>query len=360
MPFAVCDNADQLQRLIDVNDEAGGSDSSRDCVSSSGVLQEVDGSAASLTLEWIQYSAFRAVYQAQPLKSFEESNNESENPAATAKETFSDVEAMDVPSVGEPKWAEGFDCPSHAVKCHLGCWNGFFWTLSAYSNDSGVADLYDNSAPASETSSLSEDIAEYLAHCHSESVYADTMAAVEDSPAWADYTRVRVCYLKAPNEMFLHRVEDDDKIRQMLLAVDLAAETPPPLSEPRVGKPCLAFVRNFSGDLHSAGTTPWCRSVVETVPSPNVTVSLLDFGKIVSMKVCLLSLRRMIADLGSVDGQETLRPQCHSVQQGRVVGGRHFFYKKLFSIGHLHSVVCRRRRPADGERSRLICDDAEI
>jgi hypothetical protein len=64
-PLAVCGNADQLPRLIDVNDEAGGSDSSRDCVSSSGVLQEVDGSAASLTLEWIQDSAFGAVDPAQ-------------------------------------------------------------------------------------------------------------------------------------------------------------------------------------------------------------------------------------------------------------------------------------------------------
>ncbi|EFX65466.1 hypothetical protein DAPPUDRAFT_117233 [Daphnia pulex] len=142
MPLAVCGNADQLQRLIDGNDEADGSDSSRDCVSSSGVLQEVDVSAASLTLEWIQYSAFGAVDQAQPLKSFEESNNESHNPAATAEDTFADVEAMDVPSVDEPKWAEGFNCPSHAVPCHLGCWNGFVWTLSANSNDSKVADLY--------------------------------------------------------------------------------------------------------------------------------------------------------------------------------------------------------------------------
>jgi hypothetical protein len=151
-PLAVCGNADQLPRLIDVNDEAGGGDSSRDCVSSSGVLQEVDGSAASLTLEWIQDLAFGAVDPAQPLMSFEESNNESDNPAATAKVTFADVEAIDVPFVDEPKWAEGFDCPSHAVPCHLGFWDGFVSTFSANSNDSGVADLYVNSAPALETS----------------------------------------------------------------------------------------------------------------------------------------------------------------------------------------------------------------
>lgn len=100
--------------------------------------------------------------------------------------------------------------------------------------------------------------------------------------------------------MFLQRVDDDDAIRQMLLAVDLAAETARPLSEPRVGQPCLAFVRNFSGFLHSAGTALWCRVFVETVLSPNVTLSLLDFGKVVSTKVCPWSLRRMSADLGRI------------------------------------------------------------
>jgi hypothetical protein len=86
----------------------------------------------------------------------------------------------------------------------------------------------------------------------------------------------------------------------MLLAVDLAAETARPLSEPRVGQPCLAFVRNFCGVLHSAGTALWCRVVVETVLLPNVTLLLLDFGKVVSMKVCPWSLRRMSADLDQI------------------------------------------------------------
>lgn len=126
------------------------------------------------------------------------------------------------------------------------------------------------------------------------------MATVADSPALADYTRVRVWYLKAPNEMFLQRVDDDDAIRQMLLAVDLAAETARPLSEPRVCQPCLAFVRNFSGVIYSAGTALWCKVVVETVLSPNVTLLLLDFGKVVSMKVCPWSLRRMSADLDQI------------------------------------------------------------
>lgn len=94
--------------------------------------------------------------------------------------------------------------------------------------------------------------------------------------------------------------------------VDRSSDTSPSLTTPCVGKPCL-FVFNFSLDIELILAPRWCRALVEAVSSENNSVSLIDFGKIVSIKISSFSIRKMIVELSR------LRPMTATVHAPSVI-----------------------------------------
>ncbi len=100
--------------------------------------------------------------------------------------------------------------------------------------------------------------------------------------------------------MFLCRVDAEKDIWELLSAIDWAAHTSAPLSNPKVGQPCLVFVINFGKSLYLpyyGGLYGWRRAIIAAMNPSSVTVTLMDFGKVISVHRGMWFIRRMRRDL---------------------------------------------------------------
>ncbi|EFX69458.1 hypothetical protein DAPPUDRAFT_329097 [Daphnia pulex] len=97
--------------------------------------------------------------------------------------------------------------------------------------------------------------------------------------------------------MYLCRVVDENDICEIVSAVDWAGHTSASLLNSTVGQPCLVFVTNFSQTLYIGGVQARRRAIIHAVQPSTVTVTLMDFGKVMTVQRCMWSMRRIRRDL---------------------------------------------------------------
>jgi hypothetical protein len=162
----------------------------------------------------------------------------------------------------------------------------------------GLDDLGNEYVPATEPISETKADAAYNAAINwNEDVYAETITSDEEPAVWTDHTLVRVLYVDSPKLMYLCRVVDENDICEILSAVDWAGHTSASLLNSTVGQPCLVFVTNFSQTLYIGGVQGWRRAIIHAVQPSTVPVTLMDFGKVMTVQRCMWSMRRIRRDL---------------------------------------------------------------
>ncbi|EFX66372.1 hypothetical protein DAPPUDRAFT_263250 [Daphnia pulex] len=99
------------------------------------------------------------------------------------------------------------------------------------------------------------------------------------------------------DDVYADTITTDEEPSVWFSVVDFAAQTSAPLSNPKVGQPCLVFVANFGKSLYNGGLYGWRRAIINAMNPSSVTVTLVDFGKVISVHRCMWSIRRIRRDL---------------------------------------------------------------